>query len=920
MHLKLLFFLVFCVQAVLPQEAATAKGIIAGAVLDAATGQSIRSVQISIDGMTGQNMFSDTDGKFRFELSPGKYKLRFVNENYRETTLDDVEVIAGQVTEASTVLSNKATVTTVDVVEKVGAVAASAEAALSERRLAAVVSDAISADEIKKSVASDAAGAITKVTGVSIVDNGFVYVRGLGERYSATMLNNAMIPTTEPEKRVVPLDLFPASLIDSIKVLKTYSPDLPGEFSGGLVQMQTIDFPTAPVFRVSTNYGFNSVTTGSRFGSYPGGGRDVFGFDDGTRNIPGIIPADGRIFAGNYTPQQLQEFGRAFPVNWERSFNDSMRPNQSYSVVGGNTFGRFGLVGALTFSNRPQLLSQRQNYYVVGATGQPQLFTYYDDFRADNESARLGGVLNLAIRLSSTNKLVFRNTLTRDSDKEGRQFTGYNGPADSLLSAQRLRWVERGLLSSSVEGDHALPKLGNSLIKWQLTYSTSTRDEPDLRETVYGVQPDGRQNFLISPQSAVRFYSGLDDRIYEPQAEISKPFYRGAFTGIFKAGFRGTFRRRDFQARRFRYIPIRVTGLNLFAPANQLLSAENINPNAFQIREETRGTDRYDAEMDIYGGYAMVDMAIGPRWRIVGGVRVEDGAITVTTIDPLVPGARPSVASLVNRDPLPAVNVIYALSPRQNIRFGYGRTISRPDFRELSPFEFTNVLGGFNTVGNPNLKRASIDNFDGRWEYFPGGDQVIAASYFYKRFDDPIEVTVQPTQDFRQSFLNAESAQNQGIELEFRRGLGFMGRRLAPFSILGNFTFVESNVKLPQGQGAIVLTSQERPLVGQSRYIYNVIAEWAQPKLRSNARFYVNSVSRRITDVGAAGLPDLYQERNVFLDFVYQVDIREGGKWNFRFAAENLGDNEYRWTQGGLPQRNFRIGRTFSVGTSFSFF
>ncbi len=895
-------------------------GSIVGTIFDAANGQPLRQAAVSVKEDPKISVLSDVDGSFKLDLPPGTYVLIVKAENFVDTTVEGVEVKVGAATQASTVMVAKGASTTVEVNEKVGAVAASAEAALTERKLAAVVSDAISADEIKKSVASDAAGAITKVTGVSIVDNGYVYVRGLGERYSATMLNNALIPTTEPEKRVVPLDLFPASLIDSIKVLKTYSPDLPGEFSGGLVQMQTIDFPTAPVFRVSSNFGFNSVTTGSRFGSYPGGGRDAFGFDDGTRSIPSIIPEDGRIFAGRFTPQQLQEFGRAFPVNWERSFIDSMRPTQSFSMVGGNTFGRFGLVSALTFSNKPQLLSQRQNYYVVGATGQPQRFTNYDDFQADNESVRLGGVLNLAVRLNSANKLVFRNTLTRDTDKEGRQFTGYNGPADSLLSAQRLRWVERGLLSTSAEGEHAVTKLGNSLFRWQLTYSSSNRDEPDLRETVYGVQPDGRQNFLISPQSAVRFYSGLDDRIYEPQGEFTKPFYRGSLTGLFKVGFRGTFRRRDFQARRFRYIPISVTGLNLFAPANQLLSAQNINPSGFQIREETRGTDRYEAEMDVYAGYAMVDMAIGPRWRLIGGVRIEDASIVVTTVDPLVPGSVPSVATLVNRDPLPAVNLIYALSPRQNVRFAYGRTISRPDFRELSPFEFTNVLGGFNTVGNPNLKRATIDNFDARWEWFLGGDQVMAASYFYKRFDDPIEVSVQPTQDFRQSFLNADNAINQGVELEFRRSLRFVNRRMTPFSIGANFTIVDSNVKLPEGQGAIVLTSKERPLVGQSRFIYNIITEWTEPRLRSNARFYVNSVSRRITDVGAAGLPDLYQERNTFLDFVYQFDIKEGGRWNFRLAAENLGDNEYRWTQGGLPQRNFRIGRTFSVGTSFSFF
>src|SRR5262249_34152552 len=217
--------------------------------------------------------------------------------------------------EASTVMSNKSTATTVEVTEKVGAVA-TAEAMLSERKLAPSVSDSMSRDEIRKTVASDAAGAVEKVTGVSIVDNGYVYVRGLGERYSATMLNNAMLTTTEPERRVVPLDLFPAALIDNITVLKTYTPDLPGEFSGGLVQMRTVEFPTTKIFNVSLSYGFNTRTTFDPFEGYHGGKRDFLGFDDGTRSLPGVVPEE-RLFPGSFTDEEFQKFGRSFPVNWE---------------------------------------------------------------------------------------------------------------------------------------------------------------------------------------------------------------------------------------------------------------------------------------------------------------------------------------------------------------------------------------------------------------------------------------------------------------------------------------------------------------------------------------------------------------------------------------------------------------------------
>jgi hypothetical protein len=199
-------------------------------------------------------------------------------------------------------------VTRVDVVEKVTPVAATAEAMLAERKLASVVSDALSAEELRRSVASDAAAAAQKITGVSVVGAGYVYVRGLGERYSATTLNRALIPTTEPEKRVVPLDLFPAALIDNIRVLKTYSPDMPGEFSAGLVELRTVDFPSKPIFNVSFSSGFNTRTTFNPFLTYPGGRRDFFGFDDGARALPSQIPRDKRLFPGAFTPQQFQDF------------------------------------------------------------------------------------------------------------------------------------------------------------------------------------------------------------------------------------------------------------------------------------------------------------------------------------------------------------------------------------------------------------------------------------------------------------------------------------------------------------------------------------------------------------------------------------------------------------------------------------
>jgi outer membrane receptor protein involved in Fe transport len=894
-------------------------GVVNGSVLDSQTGRPVASATISIDGHSDAKQVTDSDGHFTFKLAPGTYTLRVSASNYASVDLTGVVVADGAVAEASTVLTNTSVATTtIDVVDRVGVVAATAEAMLTERKLSPVVSDSIGREELASSASSDAAGALQKVTGVSVVGSGFVYVRGLGERYSATQLNGAMIPTTEPEKRVVPLDLFPAGLIENISIAKTYSPDLPAEFSGGLVQMKTIEFPQQKVFNVSIKNGFNTITTFDRFLTYPSGVNDYFGFGSGARGIPALIPRDQRIVQGTFAPTQLQQFGQSFSDNWEPTAVGSARPALDWSMVGGGTFGRFGIVGALSFSNRPQLQSETQRYIRQGA-GEPYIFTDYPDYREYSESARLGAVFNTAVRLSSQHKLIFRNTYTHEAEKTAREFSGYDGGIDSYLSAQRLRYVERSLVSTGVEGDHSFPGLKNSLIHWQLTYSNSARNEPDLREVIRNLLPDGRYRYSASGSSGIRFFSDLKDRIYEPQADYSIPFFKGSISGLFKTGVRVTVRRRDFESRRFLFGPQQFTTLDLFLPSNQLFAASNIRPTGFQLTEFTRGTDSYGAEMNIYAGYAMIDFSLGPRWRVEGGFRIEDAAQTVITLDNRVPNAIPVRAGLANRDPIPAVNVIYSLTPHQNLRGSYSRTVSRPDFRELSPFDFNNVLGGFVVAGNPDLLRALINNYDGRWEWFTGGNQLVAFSFFAKTFTNPIEQTIVPSNDLRQTFVNAQGARNIGFEMEIRRSLASVTAKLKHFAVSGNFTFVDSNIDI-KPEDATIVTSQSRPLLGQSRYIGNGSLQWIKPTWHMDGKFSANYVARRLSDVGTFKVPDIYQEPNVFLDFVTQRTFGEKGRFAIRFEAENLADNDYRWTQGPFTQREYRLGRNFQVGVSYSLF
>jgi TonB-dependent receptor len=479
--------------------------------------------------------------------------------------------------------------------------------------------------------------------------------------------------------------------------------------------------------------------------------------------------------------------------------------------------------------------------------------------------------------------------------------------------------VERSVFSTGVEGEHVVPKWRNSIFHWQFNWSRSSRDEPDLREVIRNLLPNGQYIFAASGSSGIRFFSTMSDRIYEPQADWGLPFIKGSVSGLFKVGFRATVRDRDFSARRFIYSPQLRSTLDLFAPSNILFGADNIRPTGFQITEFTRATDTYAADMNILAGFAMVDLSFGPRWRFEGGIRIEAADQNVITYDNRIPNAVPVRAGLQNTDPIPAANLIFALTRRQNLRGSFSRTLSRPDFRELSPFDFNDTLGGFVTAGNPDLKRAVINNYDLRWEMFPGGNQLLAASFFAKTFDSPIEQTIVPSNDLRQTFVNAKSARNIGLELEFRRSLVMLNPRLRNFSVSSNFTLVDSNVEI-KPEDATIVTSKSRPLLGQSRYIGNAIVEWNKLVWRSDIRFYVNYVSRRISDVGTFKVPDIYQEGTTVLDLVYDYKPSETAKWGFRFEAENLTNNLYRWTQGDFDQRVYRTGRTFQFGLNYSIF
>jgi outer membrane receptor protein involved in Fe transport len=896
--------------------AAEGDGRIHGRVLDQLNAITLPGVAVEIMGET--TVLTDIDGVYAASLPAGTYAVKVAFSGYAERTLHGIQVRAGDTTEVDVVLapSTVKRAEEVTVEAEADAVASTQVAALLERKRSGSISEGLAGDEMKKNADSDAASAMQRVTGVSVVGGQYVFVRGLGERYSNTTLNGAVLPTTEPDKKVVPLDLFPSGLIENVRITKSYLPDKSAEFAGGLLEIQPISFPDRRVFSVSGSLGYNSLTTFKDGQSYPGGGVDWLGYDDGTRSLPGSIPSgklvEGGIFGGGFSREQITAFGRSFENVWEPRPQEG-RPDSSFSVLAGNSWGKLGAVGSVAYHHKNRFKVEDQQFYALGVGNVGVRPT--NDFVLDYSTYQttVGGVANLSYRFTGNHRLSLENFYTNSGRDETRTFTGFQEDKGTDLRNMRLYWIQETIFSSKLSGEHYFPGFARSRFDWRASYSRAARDEPDIRENLYEFNPAiGAFEWSNESQSGFRMFNDLADRILEGGADWSMSF--NAFGGrltVLKLGGSYQRRERDFQSRRVRFKPTFAGGaVDLTASPEALFQESNIGV-AFQLEEDTRRTDRYDASLDVPAGYAMVDLPISSKLRLVGGARVEYSDQKVVTRDLFDPTLPPITSRLENTDLLPGVNVIYQLTPDTNLRAAYSRTVNRPEFRELAPFEFTDIVGGRASVGNPDLRRAAIDNFDLRWEWFPRGGvadaEVIAVSAFWKEFQDPIERVIEATAPpYRTSYTNAKSARNLGFEVEARKALG------RAWLVGANYTFVDSKVELDR-TGAQIQTNLERPLAGQSKNGANGLVEFRRGDFR--ARALVNFFDDRISDVGALGLPDTIEEGRTTLDVVLGYRM---GAISFRLAGENLTDAENLFTIDGNSYRAFSTGRTISFGVSYA--
>jgi len=908
-----------------PQASSARRVRVTGIVRDDSNSITLPGLPVEVVG-TGQTVYTDVDGRYVLDLPPGSYQIKVSMEGYQERVIT-VDVVAGSRPVDADVNLKMSGFTDTVVVQgdaPVDAVTSSAEVMIAERKNAPTISDNLGAQDMKKNADSDAAGAMSRVTGLSVVDNQYVYVRGLGERYSNTTLSGATLPTTEPDKKVVPMDMFPAGLLDNVSVTKSYSVDKSAEFAGGLVQVTPIKFPSRPV--ISFGYGFsgNTITTGKSIPLSPLGSRDWLGYDNGARAIPSSFPANKIVRQGiytpdvGYTPTQITEFGRDLENAWSPATADGA-PGQNWSAVFGNRFGKFGVVASMTQSYREQYTEEQRAFYRIGDDGDLEAVSDYD-MQYGTQRAQLGAVANLSYQFTPNNRISLENFYSHSGRDEGRYFEGPNTENNFYYRNYRLQYIEEGLLSNSLTGEHFFQNWSNSRFEWRASLAQADRDEPDLRETLYQANqvrdaagnftPVG--NFLLADesQSGFRMFNELEDQTVDVAANWSVFKTSGGRPTQYKFGVNVIDRERDFSSRRFRFIPNVATsggsiGLNLSQAPELLFTEENIGPR-WRFNEETRPVDAYNGTYTTLAAYGMIDIALSTQSRLIAGLRVEDFDQEVVTFDPFGLFERTTTAENKNTDLFPSINWVQSVAANQNIRLGYSSTVNRPEFRELAPFEFTDVVGARSVQGNPDLNRALIQNIDARWEMFPGGRSVIAASGFYKYFNDPIERIVIAGAQPIVTFQNADKARNFGVELEASHDFG------KGFFLNANYTWVDSQITLSESQRT-VQTSQTRPLAGQSNNLFNLTAEYAFKGF--STRLLFNYFDDRISDVGANQAPDTIENGRETVDLVFVQ--RLGQKMNLRFSIENLTDADWLFTQGDRTQRTFQLGRT--IGFAFGY-
>lgn len=920
--------------------AEAAPGTIEGLLLSAGDGRPVVDARVFISGV-GDELRSDEAGRFRAEVPSGPRSVSVLHAGFNTLTRDNVEVPAGGVVTVELSLTPAGSELP-EYVVIVPHISGSLASVLEERREDLAVANILGAEQISKAGDSDAAGALKRVTGLTLVGGRFIFVRGMGERYSSTLLNGANVPSPDPTRRVVPLDLFPAGIIDSIAVQKSFTPEMPAEFGGGTLQLRTKQLPEAPFMELEVKLGYNDQTTGKASLDYRGGDRDWTGYDDGTRAQSELLAAaiaDGtrlkefsRFTGEGYTREELELIGESLDPNYDIYPKDAP-PNLGFSIAGGNLFeigddSRLGFLAALDYDDKYLTTDQRRiDYIVSGDELQSENdYTYNTTVRSIDAS----GFFTLGAEIGDHHRLTYNWMLLRSTTDLAQRYGGFNKDAEGGdVQFTELEWVEREMAANQLLGEHTVPGLWDMQWQWDLTKAKATTDEPDTRSYRYDPDTLTPQTddliFSLRNDSNQRRWSELEDNSDSWNVHLVQPlkiWQRADLSA--RAGLGSVERDRYSNIRRFAFQSRGPISGNVDLRRNpspeEIIYEETIDPRGWQIAEVTIPTDAYTADQTLDSWYFALDFLFDEWLRLGGGLRQEQSDQSVVTFDIFNEGGDPVIAELGTDDPFWSFSSTLIFGDHQ-VRAGYGETINRPDFKELSPAIYKDPLLDRQIKGNPDLIPGYLKNYDLRWDWYFDQGEFVSIGAFYKEFTDPIETVILPGAAQITSFDNAETAENFGVEFELYTTLDFIGRWWgettwwSKWYVNTNYAWIDSTIELSE-QNSAVQTSSSRPLQGQSPYVWNFQLGYDDLDRGINAALLYNVFGEYIVDVGTNGAPDIYSQPRPNLDFVYAHKFAD--QWKFKFRVRNLLDADVEITQGDKTRRQFSVGREYTVALEWS--
>lgn len=806
----------------------------------------------------------------------------------------------------------------------------------------------LSNEDLARQGDDNAASALTRLTGLSVVSGRFVYVRGLGDRYSSALLNGSPLPSPEPLRRQVPLDLFPSNILDGATVQKTFSPNYPGEFGGGIIDLRTLRIPSEQFVTVKLGMAYNTESTAQHGLLYYGDESDWTGYDSGLRDIPGplaqAIAQGARINDSNFTADELEAIGESF-VNSPLTVvqGDVLDPDFEGELTAGTLIDResyrIGLVGVVGYDAqwRTQTASRAQ---VVGNA--------VENTQQSTNSAWdivFNAFGSASLEWNGDDNVTLTGLLVRSTTKDASIANGTDAdlPVGVTTYSESTAWYERQLASLQLSGDHTF---GDFEFNWRGGFAQSTRDAPYERSIGYEVV---NNVFTYNPSGA----DANSTRFSELTDEIVSGAFDGAYTlalsdtrdAVFSAGYAYSNTVRDYELLSFTFrnqisqIPTDV----LRARPDYLFSPDNIDPFRFEIEEVTGRDDAYKGRLTLNAAYAAADVEIIPLLRAAVGVRYEDATQIVRTGNRF--GETPFAAPVTREETywLPAGTLTWNFAEDLQLRVGYSQTIARPQFRELAFTPYLDPETDRIYEGNPFLTDSEFQNYDARLEYYFGRNQFVTVGAFYKTIENPIEEVLVATGTGRilTRFINAPEATLTGGEIEYRTtfelpslGLGFLDEATWLFS--ANYTYTSSEVTagdqlvvnptvLPNF--ALIPASQlmvdGSELQGTPEHIANV--QFGYETDSSQLTLLVGYVSERISRRGLGSLPTVYEDPGTNVDLVFRHNFRIAGgpDMTLGLSARNLldeGYNEYQLSD--LGQTDFNVydrGRTFSISLTGKF-